>query len=134
MNHQIGPETTIKKAKRFLKDYESWHLTILRLQQVSQIRSLSSAEEKQLAKASFECQIRQKTLNVMRETDDVSSLLADLLKWRYLCHWTVPKVCQQLADKYQLGYLSERTYMRYQNHAILDFAVLCPINLLMRKI
>lgn len=133
INHQINQGATIKKAKQFLKEYDSWHLTTLRLRPASQIRVLSPVEEKQLAKASFECQVRQKTLDVMRETDDVSSLLADLLRWRYLCHWTVPKSCQQLADKYQLGYLSERTYMRYQNHAILNFAILFPIDLLIQK-
>lgn len=132
-NGSLDEAATIQNAKQFLKDYSTWNLKMLRWQQLSQFRDLTPTEKRQATKATLECQLREKTLVLMNEADETTSFFSDLLTWRYLNGWSVTKVCQRLADHHQLDYLSERTYMRDQQRAMLRFAKLCPRDLVIRK-
>ncbi len=132
-NDNIDRAATIRNVKQFLKDYPSWHQADLRLQRLSQIRELTPVEQHQLAVATSECQLREMTMALMTEAGDLTDFWATLLTWRYLNCWSVTKVCQHAATRLGLEYLSERTYMRYQNRALLSFATLCPHNLFVPK-
>ncbi|MEE8825059.1 hypothetical protein LASUN_06300 [Lentilactobacillus sunkii] len=107
----INRTCTIQKAKKYLNEYHDW-----------KIQSIVSSSQK----ASHECQVRIEALDRMSQVDESTALLADLLKDRYLNRWTLVKTCTDLAEKYDIGFISERTGYRYQNMALLIFAQTIP--------
>ncbi|MFD1125114.1 hypothetical protein ACFQ22_07080 [Lentilactobacillus raoultii] len=126
----INEPATIQRAKQFLKDYHQWQL---RKQSFSQWVTQPTKTMPQAARqADFECQLRLKTLAAMREVDQSTALLADLLTDRYINRLTIPQTVADLSAKYHQGYLAERTVNRYQNRALLSFAYACPRNLIVR--
>lgn len=126
----INEPATIQRAKQFLKDYRQWQL---RKHSFSKWVNQPETEMPPAAKqADFECQLRLRTLAAMREIDQSTALLADLLTDRYIHHLTIPQTVADLSTKYHQGYLAERTVNRYQNRALLIFAYACPHDLLVK--
>lgn len=106
----------------------------MRFYRFSQWLTQSSTQVSQEARqADFECQLRLKTLAAMREVNQPTALLADLLTDRYIKRLTVSQTIADLSVKDHQGYLAERTINRYQNRALLIFAEACPRNLLVTK-
>ncbi len=136
----LDREATVQSAKRFLMEYQDWKIEAARftlsLQSpvISDMPSAPSHDNTQentivgKANAQFECSIRLNTIHLMGSIDDDNALLADLLEYRFINGWRVKKVCERLAEKYDLGYLAERTYNDYQNKALWTFAIVCPIS------
>lgn len=124
----INKKSTIQNVKSFLKDYNKWHLKSMEFSTWLD-SSTNTSESSQLSKAEMECQLRIQTLAIMRRADQQTAFLADLLNYRFIKGWQVKKVCESLAEQYQLGYVAERTFHRYQNQALLIFALTCPRSL-----
>lgn len=131
---------TIKQAKEFLLEYQDWKLKAMRFSLSLQSPIMSdmpkapvsgnSQEDKVIdqVNAQFECELRVKTINLMKSIDEDNAMYADLLKYRFIKNMSVIKVCIELADKYSNlhGYLAERTYNDYLNQALWTFAIICP--------
>ncbi|GAD17230.1 hypothetical protein ABC628_10875 [Lentilactobacillus otakiensis] len=103
----INRACTIQNAKAYLNEYKDW-----------KIKAISNSSDR----AQHECQIRIEALDKMSQVDESTALLADLLRDRYINRWTSIKTFTDLADKYHMGFISERTGYRYQNMALLIFA------------
>lgn len=141
----IDQRKTIQEAKQFLKDYHMWKVEAARFHSWVKSPTLSSlpqvtgktngveARMTEAANAGFECDLRVKTLNQLASLDKESAMYADLLRFRYIEGWLVTKVANQLATKYELGYMAERTYTNYLNKALWEFAIICPRDLMIMK-
>ena len=124
----IDESATIASAKDFLNDYKFWHLQKIRLVQVQHLgyKELPTLEipSERAAKIELECFLRLHTIQVMHEDDtDNMPLLADILRLRYIKGYTITKTCFELS-------LTERSFTRRQNEALLSFALICPFNLI----
>ena len=126
----IDESTTIASAKDFLKDYEFWHLQKLQLDQVQHLgyKKLPTLEmpSERAAKIELECYLRTHTIQVMHNDTENVAFLANILRLRYLNGYTITKTCFKLA-------ISERSFTRRQNEALLAFALVCPFNLVSFK-
>lgn len=134
----LDRDATIQNAKQYLAEYHDWKIEAARFTLSLQSPTISdmpgspshgnSQEDKVIGKANaqYECSIRMNTIHLMGSIDDDNAMLADLLEYRFINKWKVKKVCERLADKYDLGYLAERTYNDYQNKALWTFAIVCP--------
>lgn len=141
----IDIKQTRRNAKQFLKDYHDWKLESYRFQSWIQSPNLSSShasgsvtnstEERVVASANaeFECSLRLKTLEQLTQSGPKGAYYADLLRFRWLNKWSVKKVCEALADKYNVDFIAERTYATHQNIALWEFAIICPRNLMVKK-
>lgn len=133
---QIDRLATINNTKAFLKEYQSWYLQKRKIESWKRFdfsKEASLSKEK-IAKINLECELRTQTLSVMKSTNENLAFLADILEMRYIKLFQLKKVCTLLADKYELDYISERTLSRYQNEALLIFALACPRDLTVLKI
>ena len=143
MNSAFGlldRKQTIQNARQFLYEYRDWKIKEARfslslqspimdgMPKAQSDPSHTRNEDKMIeqATAQKECEIRLKTIQLMSSIDDQNALLADLLEYRFINHYKVKKCCERLAEKYDLGYLPERTYNDYQKQALLVFALVCP--------
>lgn len=134
----LDRDATIQKAKEYLQDYHDWKIEAARFSLSLQSPTISDMpgspshsnhqEDTVIGKANaqYECEMRLKTIRLMGSIDDQNAMLADLLEYRFIDRWRVKKVCERLADKYELGYLAERTYNDYQNQALWTFALISP--------
>lgn len=130
----LNERATIKQAKAFLKAYPYWHLQKQRLAyRHNRLLSASDASTDALLKSDDECKLRTDTLEIMGQTNEQLGFLADLLNFRFIRDFQINKVCNLLTDKYHKEYISERTFSRYQNQALLAFAIACPKDLTVKK-
>lgn len=133
----IDKSKTIANVKVFISGYEAWHLQQRKIEKWGHQQPLSSTQslisDEEIAKVTLECQLRLHTLEVMRETDSHLCFLADLLEMRYIKRFQVKKTCEKLADLYCLDFISDRSLGRYQNEALLEFGLACPLNLIVHN-
>lgn len=130
----IDAKQTQKNAKIFLKEYRKWKLQSMRFHNwmIAEYGE-TPKDTSEATKADYECALRTKTLEQLAQIDDRCHFLSDLLVFRYVNNWMVVKVCSELADKYNLDYIAERTYTNHLNEALWNFAVICPRDLMMKK-
>lgn len=127
----VNKSATIASAKDFLRDYGFWRLQEIRIKQVEDLNykklpTLSMPSE-QAAKITLECSLRLHTIRAMQADGNADTrLLADILELRYIKKLTVTQARLQLS-------ISERSFARRQNDALLAFAFACPYNLVTTK-
>lgn len=139
----IDQKKTIDHTKQFLKEFHVWKVESARFHSwltASEYETTNEYSEKNknislpaAARARFECDLRIKTIQQLRSLGEKSAMYADLLEFRYIKEWSVVKVCDQLASKYQLGYMAERTYSNYLIKALWEFSIICPRNLMVER-
>jgi len=141
----IDQTATRTNVKDFLTKYHMWHVEAKHfsssLQSPSNFgtpshHSTDNTVENRVvnqANAQFECELRTKTLQQLATVDSESAFFSDLLFFRWINNWTVRKTCDELATKYQKGFISERTYANYLKTALWEFAIVCPRNLFVQK-
>ncbi len=113
--------TLIKEAKKLLQDYVYWKV---KKQSFSNWIYHSEATLSEGAEqADFECQFRLKTIEAMRAAGH--DKYADILTLRFIQRKSILMACTELESRYG-QYVSERSFNRYQNKALLIFAHACP--------
>lgn len=143
--NSVNYTATIKKTREFLADYHMWHVEAAHFSSwvkspsnfgTPSYHSTENTVENRVvdqANAQFECELRTKTLEQLATVDNESALLSDLLLFRWINNWSVKKTCTELAEKYQRGFIAERTYANYLKKALWEFAVICPRDLFVQK-
>lgn len=133
----IDKDANIIAAKLFLQQYEFWHLQRSSYESWNTPTHLKSPIDKtsteKVAKVYLECELRTKTLESMKLTNENLSFLADVLNLRYIKRYKIKKACEVLAESHNLDYCGERSFNRYQKDALWKFAQACPYNLLIKK-
>lgn len=139
----INKTKTKQNVKTFLTEYHAWHLEQARFSlwfnTVSEDNhnglNISSFSITSKARASFECQLRLKTLAQLTQISEHSAFLSQLLTYRYIQEFSVKKTCEKLAegDDNQSIFITERSFSNYLNEALWEFAIVCPRNLMVKK-
>lgn len=132
----IDDRATEIATKKFLMNYQQWQFrrnkAVLLLQQLQ----LDNRQliQKHYQQALNECRLRERPLQLLDSLGPHEAFSADLLRARFLKRWSASKTSLFLVQKYNLSYLAERTFFRYQKQALWTFAGVCPQNLLVKKL
>jgi len=137
-NAQYDKNKTCANVKEYLQDFHDWELEAHRSSNYLKSPDMSAAkvtssmknttEERTLAgvNAKFECDQRLDTLELLASLNRQDAYYSDLLKFRWIYGWSVKKVCEKLAAKYDIAYIAERTYDTHLKLASCEFAAICP--------
>jgi len=119
-------KTIIAATKKFLNGYTAW--TLKQKMYDHWDKTITKAANSDIAKTYMECHLRTDPLKSMATLNEHSAFLAEILTLRFIKKYSIKKTCEILATKYDENYYGERTINRYQNEALLDFAICCPLN------
>lgn len=128
---EIDQGATRRNVKLFLSAYPEWQLKRTRYQRMgdAQARRFRRLQKR----AEVECETRLLPLTSMAEFSPRYAMMADVLRLRFIKRCTIIQSCERLASQYDLDYVSDRTLCRYQEQALLAYALASPADLIIYR-
>lgn len=131
VSDEIDQSATRRKVKLFLSAYPEWQLKRVRYQRMGSAQSHRFQRLRKRAEA--ECDARLLPLSAMADFSSQYAMMADVLRLRFIKQCTIVKSCGLLALQYNLDYVADRTLCRYQERALLAYALASPVDLIIYR-